>query len=88
VVLTSDLLGVAKPDPAIFAMACRRLGVAVSSAVYVRDRLQVDALAASTAGLRGIWLDRMGNGTVPAGAEAIASLAELPAALHGRNWGR
>lgn len=79
-VLTSDLLGPAKPDPEIFASACRRLGVAPEKSVYVGDRLDVDAVAASRAALRGIWLDRSG-GAAPPGVDRITSLAELPLLL-------
>lgn len=75
-VLTSDRLGVAKPDPTIFTLACHQLGVAASATVYVGDRLEVDALAASAAGLRGIWLNR-GRIVVPADVETITSLADL-----------
>jgi len=75
-VLTSGHLGVAKPDPRIFELACRRLQVPAGAAVYVGDRLAVDAVAATAAGLRGIWLNR-GGGPVPPGVEAIQDLAEL-----------
>jgi putative hydrolase of the HAD superfamily len=80
VVQTSDQLGVAKPDPRTFELACVRLGVPARAAVYVGDRLQVDALAATAAGLRGIWLNRTG-GAVPSGVEAIGSLTDLPSLL-------
>jgi len=79
-VLTSDQLGVAKPDPRIFALACSGLGVRRQSAVYVGDQLEVDALAATAAGVRGIWLNRKGE-TVPSGVEAIRNLADLPGLL-------
>lgn len=77
VVLTSDQLGVAKPDPSIFMLACHHLGVPPEAAVYVGDRLEVDAVAASTAGLRGVWLNRTGRQGLP-GVEVIDSLAQLP----------
>lgn len=80
VVLTSDQLGVAKPDPAVFELACIRVGVSPQAAVYVGDRLEVDALAATAAGLRGIWLNRGGR-EVPSGVEAIDDLTELPRLL-------
>jgi putative hydrolase of the HAD superfamily len=80
VVLTSDHLGVAKPDPRVFELACVRLGVPARAAVYVGDRLEVDARAATAAGLRGIWLNRTG-GAVPSGVEAIGSLTDLPSLL-------
>jgi putative hydrolase of the HAD superfamily len=82
VVLTSGQLGVAKPDPRVFALACARLGVPEREAVYVGDQLEVDALAATAAGLRGVWLNRTG-GDVPAGVEAINDLAGLPPLLAG-----
>ena len=77
VVQTSDQLGVAKPDPRTFELACLRLGVPAHAAVYVGDQLEVDALAATAAGLRGIWLNRNGC-AVPPGVEAIDSLTDLP----------
>jgi len=90
VVVASGEVGLAKPDPAIFALACERLGVEPAGAAYVGDRLDLDAHGAAAAGLRGVWLDRAGSDAVqhPAGALApaagvatIATLHELPAAL-------
>jgi HAD superfamily hydrolase (TIGR01549 family) len=57
-VLTPTELGVAKPDPAAFTGACRRLGVAPGRASSVGDWLEGDAVAAAQAGVAGIWLDR------------------------------
>lgn len=79
-VLTSGTLGVSKPDPEVFRRACERLSVDPRDAVYVGDRLDVDARASTAAGLRGIWLDRAGRG----GADdvpTIRSLTQLPAVL-------
>jgi putative hydrolase of the HAD superfamily len=47
------------------------------AAVYVGDQLVADALAATAAGLRGIWLNRTGK-AVPSGVEAIDNLTDLP----------
>ena len=82
-VLSSDALGVAKPDPSAFTTACARLGVAPGAAAYVGDRLDVDALAATAAGLHGIWLDRTGAGTAgaPDGIIRITTLADLGNAI-------
>jgi len=91
VVLTSGQLGAAKPDPAAFELACRRLCVPPQAVVYVGDRLEIDALAAAAAGLRGIWLNRRGE-PVPPGVEAIGDLSELPRMLRdpqpAGQWGR
>ena len=82
-VVASSEAGAAKPDPAIFRRACAGLGLAPETVAYVGDRLHTDALAATSAGLRGIWLDRVGT---PLGPDAravprISTLEELPALL-------
>ena len=84
VVVASGEVGVAKPDPAIFALACERLGVEPAHAAHVGDRLDLDAQAAVSAGLRGIWLDRLGAATPSPGVTSIATLDRLPAALEVR----
>ena len=81
VVIASAEAGVAKPDPAIFALACERLGVAPREAAHVGDRLDLDAHGAAAAGLRGVWLDRRRTGAAAAGVMTIATLRELSAAL-------
>lgn len=54
-------MGCAKPDPAIFLEACRRLGVAPADAVYVGDDLLLDVQGAQRAGLRAVWMNRGGS---------------------------
>lgn len=80
-VVVSGEVGVAKPDPEIFQIACRRLGLPPQEVAYVGDRHQTDALAAKAAGLRGIWLDRGGEKGADPGVPVIASLADLPGVL-------
>jgi FMN hydrolase / 5-amino-6-(5-phospho-D-ribitylamino)uracil phosphatase len=53
--------GVAKPDPRIFQEACALLGVAPHEAVYVGDDLLLDVLGAQRAGLRAVWMNRIGK---------------------------
>lgn len=81
-VLTSDHLGVAKPAPEAFRRACHASDVPVEQAVYVGDRLDVDAQAATAAGLRGIWLDRLDRPEQTT-LDRIARLSELPGLLAG-----
>jgi putative hydrolase of the HAD superfamily len=87
-----DTLGVGKPDPRVFTEACRRLGTPAARTVYVGDELDIDARAATDAGLLGVWVDRPGprRTHVPerdiaaaraAGVLVIGSLAELPGLL-------
>jgi putative hydrolase of the HAD superfamily len=59
-VIASSTLPAAKPDPAAFLTACDRLSCEPAQTWYVGDNLQTDALAASAAGLRGVWLNRGG----------------------------
>jgi len=81
VVIASGEVGFAKPDAAIFALACERLGVQPAQTAHVGDRLDFDAQAASAAGLHGIWLDRRGAQRAPRDVTRITTLRELPAAL-------
>jgi putative hydrolase of the HAD superfamily len=78
-ILTPTEVGAPKPDAAAFLNACTMLEVDPARTFYVGDNLEVDAVGASAAGLQGIWLDRSGSGTAPAGVTRIASLAELAA---------
>jgi putative hydrolase of the HAD superfamily len=84
-IIASGALGYVKPDPRIFRYACDRFAISASSALYVGDRLQTDAIGAAAAGLTGVWLDRAGAATpadlaaaAAAGVHVIASLDELP----------
>lgn len=79
-VVTTDTLGIGKPDPSVFLHACELIGADPQACVAVGDNYANDVVAARAAGLRGLWLDRAGRGT---GGEppTIRSLAELPAAL-------
>ncbi len=74
VVISGDL-GRAKPDPAIFKRACELAGRDAAECVYVGDRLETDARAATRAGMRGVFLDREGDGAVD--VPRILSLVDL-----------
>lgn len=56
--VSAPQFGRAKPDPAIFLEACRRLGVAPEEAVHVGDDLLLDVQGAQRAGLRAVWMNR------------------------------
>ena len=76
VVVTSEELGWAKPDPRAFRMACQRLGTAPEQTVYVGDNHEVDVLGARSAGLRAVHVDRLGAGPSQE-SQQIATLADL-----------
>lgn len=76
-ILDSALVGIEKPDPRIFAMACERLGVAPEETVYVGDTYEVDVLGARAAGIRAVLLiDEPLEDVL-----CIPTIGDLPAAL-------
>lgn len=86
--IASGELGITKPDARIFHHACALFGIEPSSAAYIGDRLQTDAIGASRADLTGVWLDRPGTATVDelataaaSGVSVIRTLDDLPRIL-------
>jgi putative hydrolase of the HAD superfamily len=55
--ITSELAGKPKPDPAMFLLAARVSGVPLRRSVYVGDDTVVDYLAAKNAGTDFVLLD-------------------------------
>lgn len=79
-VITSSSLGTAKPYPDAFTLTCERLAVDPGAVIYVADRLDNDAQAATAAGLRGVWLDRRALGSHQH-KPTISTLKDLPGVL-------
>ncbi|HVI19754.1 MAG: HAD family hydrolase [Gaiellales bacterium] len=73
VVVDSATGGAAKPDPAIFELALRRLGVDAAAALHVGDTPELDGEGARAAGIDVVIVDRS---PAPA-AGTISSLLEL-----------
>ena len=75
-VVDSEVVGVEKPDPAIFAEGCRRLALPPASCLYVGDLYPVDYVGATAAGMSAVLLDPLGlyDHSVP----TVTSLSELP----------
>ena len=76
-VVDSHLVGVEKPDPAIFAIALERMELSAERVVFVGDLPAVDVRGARAAGIAPILLDRhdlYDDGAAP----RIRSLHELP----------
>ncbi len=76
VVISADV-GIRKPDPAIFRLACRDRGTNPSDAMHVGDRYQADALGARSAGLAGVWLDRDESRDPSHEGPVVSTLTEL-----------
>jgi putative hydrolase of the HAD superfamily len=76
-VVDSHLVGVEKPDPAIFAIALERMSVRAESAIFVGDLPDVDVKGALAAGIAPVLLDR--HDLYPdAPARRIRALSDLP----------
>ena len=79
-IVISEAIGVSKPDPRIFLEACRLAQKQPEDCVYVGDRLDTDAQASCSVGMRGVWINRLGAGdSIPADVDVIGTLADLPA---------
>jgi putative hydrolase of the HAD superfamily len=57
VVVDSDVVGVEKPDPAIFGIALDALSLSPDGCLYVGDTVHFDVNGARAAGLRPVHLD-------------------------------
>jgi putative hydrolase of the HAD superfamily len=77
VVVSSGREGVEKPDPAIFARALDRLGVAPAEALHVGDHPVNDVAGAQAAGIAARLIDRTGGDRTGSGAAAWRSLEPL-----------
>lgn len=75
VMAMSDEMGVAKPDPAFFREALRRMGGPdPASVAYVGDRIDNDVVPSCEAGMRAVWLRRGPWGVIPDEIPAEADL--------------
>lgn len=60
-VVASSTLPSPKPSPIAFVGACERFGRPPGEVFYVGDNLHTDALAATRAGMTGVWINRRGE---------------------------
>lgn len=80
-VIDSEILGLEKPDAAIFLEGCRRLSLPPEECLYVGDLYPVDYVGARAAGLEAVLLDPLVLHRRR--AVTIASLGDLPTLLEG-----
>ena len=59
-IVESAVVGIRKPDPAIFQMGVDRLGLAAEEIVVVGDSYDKDIVPASKIGCQTIWLKSIG----------------------------
>ncbi|HVE81154.1 MAG TPA: HAD family hydrolase [Candidatus Dormibacteraeota bacterium] len=74
-ILPSYQAGLLKPDPKIFKLMLKKLGVAAEEALMVGDSLRDDVQGAEAVGIRGILVDRRGR--YPRHKSRVTSLREV-----------
>jgi putative hydrolase of the HAD superfamily len=79
--VASAELGVAKPDPAIFAHALELVGAAADASWHVGDTPDVDVAGARAAGLRPVLVARAGRPGNARGVPVLEDLGALPRLL-------
>jgi HAD superfamily hydrolase (TIGR01509 family) len=77
-VVDSHVVGVEKPDPAIFAVALARLGTRPERTLFVGDIRSVDEAGARAAGMRFVLLDPHGDYGTP-GMPSVVGMRDLAA---------
>ncbi len=76
VIIISSEVGVEKPDPEIFRIATGKLEVNPETSMHVGDSISEDVAGAEGAGIKGVLLERGGEGD-ETGIQCIASLKDL-----------
>lgn len=83
-VVESAVVGVRKPDSAIFGMGVEKLGLRPENVVVIGDSYSKDIKPAATIGCKTIWLKGVGWGDEPEneyGALEVSKLAEVCGAI-------
>ncbi len=84
-VVESAVVGVRKPDPAIFSLGVAALGFAANECVVIGDSFSKDIAPAHAAGCKTIWLKGDGWGDDPTDVSAtditITDFGQLPEAI-------
>lgn len=71
----SAALGVAKPSPQAFELACAGLGTVGARTLMVGDNYEFDVLAARAAGLPALFFDRHARGLEPGAPTSLDAVA-------------
>jgi putative hydrolase of the HAD superfamily len=79
--ITSEEVGVAKPNPRIFQVALERLHSRADATVMVGDNWHADIIGALAVGIRPVWLNRTASLRPLAHVEEITSLEPLAEVL-------
>ena len=76
-IFIADEVGMIKPDPRLFRLACERLGALPRASAMVGDRYERDIRGAHAVGLYTVWLNARGEEVPPGGPEPDATVASI-----------
>lgn len=79
-VVSSAEVGLHKPDPRIFELACERLGVAPQEAAHVGDHYYADIVGATAVGMIPVLIDRHSSARAKVGRH-VTSLDDIESIL-------
>jgi len=80
-VVSSAAVGLHKPDPRIFELACRRVHVRPEDCAHVGDHYYADVLGARAVGMGAVLIDRHGDMRAMPSVQMITTLDDLEGAL-------
>ena len=80
-IVSSAVVGLHKPDPRIFELACARLQMSPERCAHVGDHHYADVLGARMAGMLPILIDRHGTGIASPEVVCLTTLDDLEEAL-------
>lgn len=80
-IVSSAVVGLHKPDPRIFELACARLDVEPERCAHVGDHYYADVVGAKAVGMTPVLIDRHGTGCETRGVALVSGLDELEEAL-------
>ncbi len=75
--VAAEEVGVGKPHPRPFELACERLGLPPAEVLHAGDDLVTDVGGALDAGLQAVWVRRDFAGEAPEGAHVVADMGAL-----------
>jgi putative hydrolase of the HAD superfamily len=80
-VFIADEVGMLKPDPRLFRLACQRLGAKPEQSAMVGDRYERDIRGAHETGMFTVWVNVRGERVPPGGPQPDAVVADVGGVL-------
>ncbi len=77
IAISSQQVGVTKPDKGIFLAALKEAKVGPEAAFYIGDQWSIDVVGATNVGMKAVLLDRYGEGEDGATTQTITALDRL-----------